>query len=141
MIRKLLDWAVANPLIVMLATTALLVGGAYTFAHVNIEAYPDPTPPIIDVIAQYPGASAEQVERQVTTPLEVALAGMPGLQTTRSQSMFGLSQLRNQFTYSTDYWQARQEVLNRLSGVELPKGVEAGISPSSPIGEVLRFTL
>jgi cobalt-zinc-cadmium resistance protein CzcA len=141
MIRKLLEWAVANPLLVILTVIGLVLGGGYAFTHVNIEAYPDPTPPIIDVIAQYPGASAEQVERQVTTPLEVALAGMPGLQTTRSQSMFGLSQLRNQFTYSTDYWQARQEVLNRLSGVELPKGVEAGISPSSPIGEVLRFTL
>lgn len=141
MIRKLLDWAVANPLIVMILTAGLAIGGGYAFTHVNIEAYPDPTPPIIDVVAQYPGASAEQVERQVTIPLEVALAGMPGLQTTRSQSLFGLSQLRNQFTYATDYWQARQEVLNRLGSVELPQGVDAGISPASPIGEVLRFTL
>ena len=77
----------------------------------------------------------------MTAPLEVALAGMPGLETTRSQSMFGLAQLRNQFTYSTNYWTARQEVLNRLSTVQLPPGVEAGISPASPIGEVLRFTL
>jgi len=141
MIRKLLDWAVANPLIVIILLTGLMIGGGYAFVHVNIEAYPDPTPPIIDVVAQYPGASAEQVERQVTIPLEVALAGMPGLETTRSQSLFGLAQLRNQFTYVTDYWQARQEVLNRLGSVELPPGVEAGISPASPIGEVLRFTL
>lgn len=141
MIRKLLDWAITNPLIVMILMTGLMIGGGYAFTHVNIEAYPDPTPPIIDVVAQYPGASAEQVERQVTIPLEVALAGMPGLETTRSQSLFGLAQLRNQFTYSTDYWQARQEVLNRLGSVELPSGVEAGISPASPIGEVLRFTL
>ena len=141
MIRRLIDWAVSNPLIVMLLTVALTIGGAYAFTHVNIEAYPDPTPPIIDVVAQYPGASAGQVERQVTIPLEVALAGMPGLETTRSQSLFGLAQLRNQFTYATDYWQARQEVLNRLSSITLPEGVEAGISPASPIGEVLRFTL
>ncbi|SFJ09666.1 efflux RND transporter permease subunit [Planctomicrobium piriforme] len=141
MIRKLLDWAVANPLLVMLATIGLTIGGAYAFTHVNIEAYPDPTPPIIDVVAQYPGASAGQVERQVTIPLEVALAGMPGLDTTRSQSLFGLAQIRNQFTYETDYWVARQEVLNRLASMKLPEGVEASISPASPIGEVLRFTL
>ena len=141
MIRNILTWAIVNPLIVMILMTGLIIGGGYAFTHVNIEAYPDPTPPIIDVVAQYPGASAEQVERQVTIPLEVALAGMPGLETTRSQSLFGLTQLRNQFNYSTDYWQARQEVLNRLGSVELPPGVDAGISPASPIGEVLRFTL
>ena len=66
---------------------------------------------------------------------------MPGLETTRSQSQFGLAFLRNQFSFKKDYWQARQEVLNRLSGVELPPGVEAGISPASIIGEVLRYTL
>ncbi len=141
MIRKLLEWAVGNPLLVMIATVGLTVGGIFAFTHVNIEAYPDPTPAIIDVVAQFPGASAEQVERQVTTPLEVGLAGMPGLETTRSQSMFGLTLIRNQFTYSTNYWQARQEVLNRLAAVQLPAGVEAEISPASPIGEVLRFTL
>ena len=92
-------------------------------------------------MAQWPGAGAEQVERQVTIPLEVALAGMPGLQTTRSQSLFGLSFLRNQFVFGKNYWEARQEVLNRLSGVQLPQGVEAKISPASIIGEVLRYTL
>ena len=141
MIRKLLDWAIANPLMVMLLVTGLILGGGYAFTHVNIEAYPDPTPAIIDVVAQWPGASAEQVERQVTSPLEVALAGMPGLETTRSQSQFGLAFLRNQFAFGKDYWQARQEVLNRLASVELPPGVEPGISPGSVIGEVLRYTL
>ena len=141
MLRKLIDWAVENPLLCMIGMVALMIGGGFALSRVNIEAYPDPTPAIIDVVAQYPGASAEQVEQQVTAPLEVALAGMPGLETTRSQSMFGLAQLRNQFTYSTNYWTARQEVLNRLSTVQLPPGVEAGISPASPIGEVLRFTL
>jgi cobalt-zinc-cadmium resistance protein CzcA len=141
MIRKLLEWAVANPLIVMILVTGLIIGGGYAFVNVNIEAYPDPTPAIIDVVAQYPGASAEQVERQVTIPLEVALAGMPGLETTRSQSQFGLSFLRNQFRFGKDYWEARQEVLNRLATADLPSGVDAGISPASIIGEVLRYTL
>jgi cobalt-zinc-cadmium resistance protein CzcA len=140
-VRKLIDWAVANPPIVLLFATALLVGGGYAFTHVNIEAYPDPAPAIIEVVAQYPGASAEEVERQVTVPLEVALAGMPGLDTTRSKSLFGLSHIRNQFTYDRDYDQAKQDVINRLTNVNLPPGVNPQISPASPIGEILRFTL
>ncbi len=141
MVRKLIDWAVANPPIVLLLAAALLVGGGYAFTHVNIEAYPDPAPAIIEVVAQYPGASAEEVERQVTVPLEVALAGMPGLDTTRSKSLFGLSHIRNQFTYDRDYEQAKQDVINRLAAVNLPPGVTPQISPASPIGEILRFTL
>ena len=65
MVRKLIDWAVGNPLIILLLTAALGIGGGYAFTHVNIEAYPDPAPAIIEVVAQYPGASAEEVERQV----------------------------------------------------------------------------
>src|SRR5438477_9858551 len=142
MVRKLIDWAVANPLPVCLLTIALLLGGGYAFVHVNIEAYPDPAPAIIEVVAQYPGASAEEVERQVTIPLEVALAGMPGLETTRSKSLFGLSHIRNQFTYDRDYEQAKQDVLNRLASFNPPPGALAPtISPASPIGEILRYTL
>src|SRR5262244_2319108 len=114
MIRWLIGWAVNNPLIVMIVTVALTIGGGYAFTHVNIEAYPDPAPAIIEVIAQFPGASAEEVERQVTTPLEVTLAGMPGLKYTRSKSLFGLAHLRNQFEYGVDFEKARQEVINRL---------------------------
>ena len=141
MVRKFIDWALANPLLVLLATAALAVGGGYAFTHVNIEAYPDPAPAIIEVVAQYPGASAEEVERQVTIPIEVALAGMPGLETTRSKSLFGLSHIRNQFSYARDYDQAKQDVLNRLASVNLPAGVNPVISPASPIGEIVRYTL
>ena len=141
MVRKFIDWALANPLLVLLATTALAAGGGFAFTHVNIEAYPDPAPAIIEVVAQYPGASAEEVERQVTIPIEVALAGMPGLETTRSKSLFGLSHIRNQFSYARDYDQAKQDVLNRLASVNLPAGVNPVISPASPIGEIVRYTL
>src|SRR5262249_15065450 len=95
----------------------------------------------IEVVAQFPGASAEEVERQVTIPLEVALAGMPGLQYTRSKSLFGLAHLRNQFNYNRDYDQAKQDVINRLALVNLPAGVSVQISPQSPTGEILRYTL
>ncbi len=141
MVRKLIDWAVNNALIVCLFTAALLVGGGFAFYKVNVEAYPDPAPAIIEVVAQYPGASAEEVERQVTIPLEVALAGMPGLESTRSKSLFGLAHLRNQFSYSRDYEQAKQDVINRLANANLPAGVSPQISPASPTGEILRYTL
>lgn len=141
MTRKLIAWALANPLVALLAAAVLAVGGGYAFTHANIEAYPDPAPAIIEVVAQYPGASAEEVERQVTVPLEVALAGMPGLETTRSKSLFGLSHIRNQFDYSRDYEQAKQDVLNRIAAATLPVGVSPQISPASPVGEIVRYTL
>src|SRR5260221_3234117 len=141
MVRKLIEWAVGSPLIIMLLAASLAAGGSYAFLGVNVEAYPDPAPAIIEVIAQYPSASAEEVERQVTIPLEIALAGMPGLQSTRSKSLFGLSHLRNQFEYSRDFDQAKQDVINRLSLATLPPAVTPQISPASPIGEILRYTL
>src|ERR671932_1745093 len=129
MVRKLIEWALNSPLIVILLAVALAVGGTYAFFSVNVEAYPDPAPAIIEVVAQYPGASAEEVERQVTIPLEVALAGMPGLKYTRSKSLFGLSHLRNQFEYGVEYTKARQEVINRLQFTQaLPPGVTPQIS-------------
>jgi cobalt-zinc-cadmium resistance protein CzcA len=142
MVRKLIEWALNSPLIVFLLALALGAVGGYSFVHVNVEAYPDPAPAIIEVVAQYPGASAEEVERQVTIPLEVTLAGMPGLKYTRSKSLFGLAHLRNQFDYGVDFYQARQEVINRLQFVQgLPTGVNPQISPESPTGEIFRYTL
>src|SRR5262249_15827177 len=141
MVRKLIEWAVSNPLVVCLLAIALVFGGGYAFVSVNVEAYPDPAPAILEVVAQYPGASAEEVERQVTIPLEVALAGMPGLQSTRSKSLFGLAHLRNQFDYARDFEQAKQDVLNRLAQANLPAGGTPQISPASPTGEILRYTL
>jgi cobalt-zinc-cadmium resistance protein CzcA len=141
-VGKLIEWAVNSPLIVILLALVLAVVGAYSFTNINVEAYPDPAPAIIEVIAQYPGASAEEVERQVTIPLEVTLAGMPGLKYCRSKSLFGLSHLRNQFEYGVDFYKARQEVINRLQFVQgLPSGVNAQISPETPTGEIYRYTL
>src|SRR3982750_3149306 len=141
MIFGLVRWAVHNRLVVCLLAIALTGVGTFALLNINIEAYPDPAPAIVEVIAQFPGASAEEVERQVTIPLEVALAGMPGLKSTRSKALFGLAFVNNQFEYGTDYNQARQEVINRLRSVELPPDVMPEISPRSPIGEIFRFTL
>ena len=141
MVHKLIAWALGNPFIILLVGVFLVGVGGYAFVHVNIEAYPDPSPAIIEVVAQYPGASAEEVERQVTIPLEVALAGMPGLKYTRSKSLFGLSFLNNQFDYGVDLNQAKQDVINRLALAQLPSGVSPQISPRNPVGEFYRYTL
>src|SRR5579871_2591906 len=139
---RLLEWAMASRAVVLLLVASLAYFGGYAFFHVNVEAYPDPAPAIIEVVAQYPGYSAEEVERLVTIPLEIALAGMPGLTYTRSKSLAGLCHLRNQFDYGVDYYAARQEVINRLSFVQsLPAGVSAQISPFTPTGELIRYTL
>ena len=141
MIKKLIHWAIYNRLVVLLLAVVLLAFGVYAFLHVNVEAYPDPAPAIVEVVCQYPGASAEEVERQVTIPMEVALAGMPGLTYTRTQSFFELCHIRNQFEYGIEYQAAKQEIINRFQTAQLPAGVVPQISPQSPIGEMFRYTL
>src|SRR5438309_11061969 len=103
MVRKLIEWALYNPLVVLLMSASLAGLGVYAFLNVNVEAYPDPAPAIVEVVAQYPGASAEEVERLVTIPLEVTFKGMPGLNAIRSQSLFGLSDLKMTWNYGSEY--------------------------------------
>src|ERR1700744_1432294 len=118
MIYRLIQWGLDNRLVVILLTIALIGIGSFSLVHLNVEAYPDPAPAIVEVISQFPGASAEEVEREVTIPLEIAVSGIPGLNTMRSKSLFGLSHIRNQFHYGTDFFRARIEVLNRISNAE-----------------------
>src|SRR5919197_5792853 len=119
----------------------LVAGGLYAFNVLNIEAYPDPSPPTIEVIAQKPGWSAEEMERQITIPLETQLNGMLGLDHIRSISLFALTDIKCYFGYETDYNFDRQEVLNRLQMAELPAGVQPQLSPWSAIGEIYRYQL
>src|SRR5438477_606795 len=141
MVRKLIDWAVHSRVVVLLLALTLMAVGTYSFTHVDVEAYPDPAPAIIEVIAQYPGLSAEEIERQITIPIEVAVAGIPGLLSTRSKSLFGLAYVSNQFDYSVDYEKARLEVIVRLQQAELPSGVQPQISPASPIAEIVEYVV
>lgn len=142
MLQPIIAWSLKNPLIILLLAIILAGFGGYAFFNVNVEAYPDPAPAIIEVLAQYAGASAEEVERQVVIPLEVTLAGMPGLKSTRTRSLFGLGHLRCQFEYGVEYEKARQEVINRLQFTQqLPTGVIPVLSPTSPTGEIYRYTL
>src|SRR5271167_3638976 len=140
MVRKIVELALHNPMIVILLALVLAGVGVFSFRNVNVEAYPDPAPAIVEVVAQYPGASAEEVERQVTIPLEVTFGGMPKMTYLRSKSLFGLAHLRIQFEYGCDYYAARQEVINRLQFTQqLPPGVTPQLSPESPTGEIYRY--
>src|SRR5690349_6468107 len=145
MVRKLIEIALHNPLVVILMAIALTGIGVYSFLNVNVEAYPAPAPAIVEVVAQFPGDSAEEVERQVTVPLEVTFAGMPGLNTIRSQSLYGLCDIKMNWNYGPQYtYEAcRQEVINLLTTINLPlpDGVTRGISPESPTGEIYRYFL
>ncbi len=145
MVHKLIEWSLDNPLIVILLAIALAAVGVFSFWNVNVEVYPDPAPAIIEIVAQFPGASAEEVERQVTIPLEVTFAGMKGLKVMRSQSLFALSDIKMNWEYGSEYtYEAcRQEVINRIATIAqpLPANVSPNISPESPTGEIYRYVL
>jgi cobalt-zinc-cadmium resistance protein CzcA len=139
MIRRMVAAVLAAPSIVLLLVLAVVGLGVFAWLRLDVEAYPNPLPPLVEVITQPEGWSAEDVERQVTIPLEVVLAGMPGLDHIRTQSLFGLSDVKCYFNWNTDYKDARQEVINRLQFVTLPNGLQGQLSPWNAIGEVFRY--
>src|SRR5947199_3482971 len=121
---------------------AVLIGGLIAFNQLNIEAYPDPTPPMVDIITQSPGLSAEEIERYITIPIETQTAGLRNVNSVRTISLYGLSDVKLQFTFDYTYEEALQQVLNRLSQLPtLPGNVQPQISPTSPIGEIFRYRL
>src|SRR5215831_686390 len=141
MIQRLVAFALRMPFVVLTTAIAIIIAGIISYKELDIEAYPNPVPPLVEIITQPEGWSAEEVERYVTIPLEIGLAGMPGLDHTRSQSLFGLSDVKCYFSWSIPYEKARQEVINRLQFIGLPQGVQAGLSPWNAIGEVFRYRL
>jgi heavy metal efflux system protein len=121
---------------------AVLIGGVIAFNQLNIEAYPDPTPPMVDIVTQSPGLSAEEIERYITIPIETQVAGLKNLTTIRTISLYGLSDIKLQFSFAYTYDEAQQQVLNRLAQLApLPGNVQPQISPLSPIGEIFRYRL
>src|SRR3979409_2467841 len=141
MLRQLIAVCLARRPLVLIAFAAFVALGLAAFTTMNIEAYPDPAPPIIEIIAQYPGQSPEEVERYVTIPIEIAVASTPGLKFIRSNSVLALRLVRRQFDYGRDYYFVRQQALNRLKDVELPAGVQPVISPAGTISEIFRYQL
>jgi heavy metal efflux system protein len=141
MIKRLVVFALQNRSLVVLGSLGILVAGLIAFERLPVEAYPNPVPPLVEVIVQPPGWSAEEVERYVTIPLETGLSGMPGLDHIRSQSLYALTDVKCYFSWGTRYEDARQEVINRLQLTQLPQGLQAQLSPWNAIGEVYRFNV
>src|SRR5580700_2385691 len=139
MIQRIVSAALRMPFIVFSGAILLIVLGLAAYKELDIEAYPNPCPPLVEVLTQPPGWSAEETERYVTIPLEIGLSGMPGLDHIRSFSLFGLSDVKCYFTWATGYGDARQEVINRLQFVQLPAGLQGQLSPWNAIGEVFRY--
>ncbi|MBX3235066.1 MAG: efflux RND transporter permease subunit [Nitrospiraceae bacterium] len=141
MIARIVELSLVQRFLICTLGLTLLFGGLYAFHLLDIVAYPDPSPPMVEVITQYPGWSAEEIERQITIPLEVALNGMPGLADIRSLSIFGLSDIKIYFDFDTNYFFDRQEVINRLATVTLPQNVQPTLSPWWAIAEIYRYEL
>ncbi len=134
--------ALKQRILVVILSLVLSIAGLFAYARLNIEAYPDPVPPLVDIITQNPGQSSEEIERYITIPIEIQMAGLPYVQAIRTVSLFGLSDVKVQFTYDVTYQQASQMVINRLSQLgPLPNGAQPVLSPTSPIGEVFRYRI
>jgi heavy metal efflux system protein len=141
MIQRIVAGALRMPLAVFVAAVLLVIAGLAAYQALDVEAYPNPVPPMVEVITQPDGWSAEETERYVTVPLEIGLSGMSGVDHIRSQSLFGLSDVKCYFTWATTYKDARQDVINRIQFVSLPQGMQAGLSPWNAIGELFRYRL
>ena len=140
--RRVLGLCLAQPLAVLGLTALFAVAGTLAFLHLPIEAFPELADPQVYVITLFPGHAAEEIERQVTLPIEQELNGLPGLGRMRSVSIFGLSYVTLTFDDGTDLYFARQQVSERLAGVDVPDGVKPSLGPlSTPTGEIFRYTL
>src|SRR5258705_13125221 len=139
---RLVAIAVSRRYLMVGLLAVVIIGGLIAFKQLNIEAYPDPTPPMVDIVTQSPGLSSEEIERYITIPIETQVSGIKNLRTMRTISLYGLSDVKMQFSFDYTYDEALQQVLNRLS--QLPPllgNVQPTISPLSAIGEIYRYRL
>ncbi len=127
--------------VVLIVFFVVLAIGVYAFTQLDIEAYPDPSPPMVEFITQNPSWSAEEMEQLVTRPLETGLNGTPALSEIRSISIFGLSDVKMYFDFGSSYFVDREEAINRLQQVTLPANLQPQLSPESPVGEIYRYEL
>lgn len=130
-VRRTVAAALHQPLLAALLALALVVAGVYSFRRLPVGAYPDISPPEVEIITQWPGQGAEEVERLITVPVETAMNGIPGLAVQRSISLYGLSDVRLTFRNGTDNYFAREQVFERLPGSSL-----ASVNTISGIGHV-----
>jgi cobalt-zinc-cadmium resistance protein CzcA len=142
MIHRIVQFALQQRMLILLLVAFIAVGGVISFQHMPVDAYPDLSPPMVEVITQWPGHAAEEIERLVTVPTEVEMNGVPKMSVMRSISLYGLSDVIMTFDESTDDYFARQVVFERLSEVTYPAGVTPTLAPlASPSGLVYRYVL
>ncbi|HZL51734.1 MAG TPA: CusA/CzcA family heavy metal efflux RND transporter [Terracidiphilus sp.] len=142
MIHRIVQFALRQRPLILLLVAIISIGGIIAFHHMPVDAYPDLSPPMVEVITQWPGHAAEEVERLVTVPTEVEMNGVPKMSVMRSISLYGLSDVRMTFDEGTDDYFARQVVFERLNEITLPQGVSPTLSPlASPSGLVYRYVL
>ena len=142
MIHRVVQFALRQRFLVMMLTAFLATAGAVSFEHMPVDAYPDLSPPMVEIITQWPGHAAEEVERLVTLPTEIEMNGVPKMVVQRSISLYGLSDVILTFEEDTDNYFARQIVFQRLSEVTYPSGVTPTLAPlSSPSGLVYRYVI
>jgi len=142
MIHRIVQSALQQRFLVLMLVLFIAIGGTFSFQRMPVDAYPDLSPPMVEVITQWPGHAAEEVERLVTLPTEVEMNGVPKMEIQRSISLYGLSDVILTFDEDTDDYFARQIVFQRLSEVTYPAGVTPGLAPlSSPSGLVYRYVL
>jgi cobalt-zinc-cadmium resistance protein CzcA len=140
--NRIVDFALRQPLLILLLTLVLAGVGSSSLSRLPVDAYPDLSPPMVEIITQWPGHAAEEVERLITVPAEIGMNGIPQTVTARSISLYGLSHLIITFRDGTDKYFARQEVFNRIADISLPSGVTPSVSPlSSPSGLIYRYVL
>src|SRR3954451_8517346 len=138
--QGLVGAALRQRVLVVILSIALIAGGLFAYKKLNIEAYPDPVPPLVDIVTQNFGQSSEEIERYISIPIEVQMAGLPYVTSVRSISLTGLSDVKVQFNYDITYREASQLVTNRLNQLgPLPNGAQPFLSPTSPIGEIFRY--
>jgi len=141
-IHRVVGASLRQRFLVGLVTVLIAAVGAWSFSRLPVDAYPDLSPPMVEVITQWPGHAAEEVERLITVPLEVEMNGLARMRTTRSISLYGLSDVRMTFEEGTDNYFARQQVFERLPDASLPEGVTPSVSPLfSPSGLVYRYVV
>lgn len=142
MIHKVVQIALRQRFLVLMLVVLLVIGGSVSFERMPVDAYPDLSPPMVEIITQWPGHAAEEVERLITLPLEVEMSGAPQMVVMRSISLYGLSDIRLTFEDSTDNYFARQVIFQRMGEAQLPSGVTPSMAPLfSPSGLVYRYVL
>ena len=142
MIAALIELAVRHRWVVLLLAAALCAAGVYAFSRQPVDAYPDISAKMVQVITAYPGRAPEEVERQVTIPIENAMLGTPRVQVVRSRTIFGLSVVQMNFEEGTEAYWCRQRVAERIAQIDLPDGVKPELGPlATAYGEVYRYDL